>query len=186
MQRFIVSVFGAGLVILALVATVVAAEPTPSPDTQVRARDAVPTILGLTHEQVMALRHDGLSLAQIAEKQDVDPQALVDALVSRWTERLEIRVANGALTEAQAATLRAELEVQARNMVFKTELGGMQGAAVGAGPGAGPGAGMGLGNGRGAMDRTGPAAANGSRANTMQRGANGICDGTGGPGPGRQ
>ncbi len=182
MQRFIVSVFGAGLVILALVATVVAAEPTPSPDTQVRARDAVPTILGLTHEQVMALRHDGLSLAQIAEKQDVDPQALVDALVNRWTERLEIRVANGALTGAQAATLRAELAVQARTMVFKTALGGMQGAAVGAGPDAR----MGYANGRGAMDRTGAAAANGSRGNAMHRGANGICDGTGAPGPGQR
>ena len=48
--------------------------------------------------EVQALRHDGLSLAQIAEKKKVDPQKLVDALAARWTSRIDARVANGALT----------------------------------------------------------------------------------------
>jgi hypothetical protein len=185
MQRIIVSMVGAGLVILALAATVVAADPTPTPDPGVRARDTIPVVLGLTHEQVMAMRQDGRSLAQIAEAQNVDPQALVDVLVARWTERLQARVAVGTMTEEQAATFRAQLETQARDLVYKVTLGGMQGAAVGAGPGAGTGNGAmtRAGNGNGAMTRAGNGngamtrAGNGNGA--MTRAGNGICEGSG-------
>ena len=185
MKKLIVSSLGAGLVALALAATALAADPTPSPSpgTQLRDRDMIPTLLGLTHEQVQELRHDGQSLAQIAERQKVDPQVLIDALTARWTERIEVRLANGAITAAQAATLRAQVEVQARNAVYKTTLGGMHGAAVGAGPkGAGNGMGYGMGNGAGPM--------NGSRmGNGVGRGAGngtGTCDGTGPHGQGQR
>lgn len=176
MKRIIVSMFGAGLVILALAATAVAAEPTatPSPSPQVRARETIPAILGLTHEQVMALRQDGKSLAQIAEQQQVDPQVLVDTLMAQWTARIEVRVTNGALTQDEATALKAQLETRARDMVYKTTLGGMQGAAVGAGPGAGAGMGMGHGQGQGnGFGRMG--GGNGA----TNRAANGTCTGTG-------
>jgi len=147
MKKLILSSAVAGLAILTLVATVAAADPTPTPTPardQVRAGDVIPAILGLTQQQIIDLRHDGLSLAQIAERQKVDPQKLVDALVARWTERIEARLANGALTSTQAAQLRTQVELRARDMVHKTALGGMRGAAVGAGPrnGAGPGNGQ--------------------------------------------
>ena len=179
MQRIIGSIFGAGLVILALVATVSAAEPTATPDARLRAQDTIPALLGLTHDELMALRHDGQSLAQIAEARDVEPQVLIDALVARWEARLTVRVGNGALTEAEAATLRTQLETQARNQVFATTLGGMRGAAVGAGPG-GAGHGAGPGNGPGAGGRMGQGAGGmGQGAGMRQRAADGTCTGNG-------
>jgi prolyl-tRNA editing enzyme YbaK/EbsC (Cys-tRNA(Pro) deacylase) len=124
----------------------------------------------LTQAQVQALRHDGQSLAQIAVKQKVDPQRLIDALVARWTSRIDVRVTNGALTADAATKLKAEVQTQARSMVNQVTLGGMQGAAVGAGPRNGAGRGAGMANGTGAR---------GVGAGT------GTCDGTGPNGAGR-
>ena len=109
------------------------------------------------------------SLAQIAERQKVDPQKLVDALVAQWSARIDARLAAGALTADQAKTLKANVAVQAKAMVYQTTMGGMRGAAVGAGPNGtmrgmgGPGwapAGM-AGAGRGGMMR-GAGAGNGT------------------------
>ena len=165
MKKLSLSLGGAALVLLVLAGGVVAADPTASPGTQVRARDTIPTILGLTQAEVTALRHEGLSLAQIAERQKVDPQQLVDALKAQWIERIDARVAVGAITAATAVTLKAQVETQAKDMVYKMTIGGMRGAAVGAGPtGAGSmGAGRGMGgwargNGVRPCDGTGPAA----------------------------
>lgn len=176
MKRLSISLAIAGIAILAVVATVAAASPAPSttPATdQVRARDTIPTILGLSQAQVMDLRHDGLTLAQIAERQQVDPQALVNALTAQWTERIEARVANGTLSTADAEGLKAQVAVQAKAMVNQATVGGMRGAAVGAGPtaavgghqGAGIGAGMGAGAGMGYRNGAGA--------------GDGVCDGTG-------
>ncbi len=170
MKKLILSFGGASLAILMLVGAVAAVGPRSGPaGDQVRDRGEVPTILGLTEAQVMELRQDGLSLAQIAERQNVDPEKLVEALKVQFAERLEVRVANGAITADRATELRSQLEVQARNMVYKTTIGGMQGAAVGAGPAAGSmhGAGTGVAGGRmGAGPGAGGA-------------GTGICDGTG-------
>ena len=126
-------------------------------------------ILGLTDAQVMAFRQQGLSLAQIAEQQKVDPQKLVDALAAQWSVRIDARLAVGALTADQAKTLKDNVVVQAKAMVYQTALGGMRGAAVGAGPngtnrgmGGGAGMGAGAGAGRGGMMRGG----NGAGAGT--------------------
>jgi hypothetical protein len=171
MWKQILGAAGAGLASLVFAATVVAAGPTPTPSpATTQARDTVPAVLGLTQAQVQALRHDGLSLAQIADKQKVDPQRLVDALVARWTSRIDARVANGALTGDEATKLKAEVQTQARSMVNQVTLGGMQGAAVGAGPRSGAGRGAGM--------------ANGTGARLMGTGT-GTCDGTGPNGAGR-
>ena len=171
MWKQILVAAGAGLASLVFAATVVAAGPTPTPSpATTQARDTVPAVLGLTQAQVQALRHDGLSLAQIADKQNVDPQRLVDALVARWTSRIDARVANGALTGDEATKLKAEVQTQAKSMVNKVTLDGMQGAAVGAGPRNGAAAGSGVGNGPGAR---------GAGSGT------GSCDGTGPQGAGR-
>ena len=109
----------------------------------------------------MTLRQQGLSLAQIAARQNVDPQKLIDALVVQWSARIDARLAGGAITADQAKTLKADLAVQAKAMVNQTALGGMRGGAVGAGPngtmrgmaGAGKGNGAMSGAGRGGMMR---------------------------------
>jgi hypothetical protein len=160
-RRFTFAAAGALLGVVALAATVAAAGPMAGGGTA--AADA----LKLTREQVTELRQDGLSLAQIAERQGVSVASVVDALVARWTERIQARVENGALTDVEATALTERVREQAEAMVQQTAAGGMHGAAVGAGPANG-GTGGGVGPGpRGTGDGTG------------------TCDGTGPHGPGR-
>ena len=167
MKRLTITLAVAALVAFAFVATVTAADPTPTPARdQVRPHDTVATILGLTQAQIQDLRQDGLTLAQIAERQKVDPQKLIDALVEQWAIRIDARVANGGLTAADATTLKTQLALRARAMVYQAPTGGMRGVAVGAGPGAMGGNSMGMHQGAGA--------------------ANGTCDGAGPHGPGAQ
>jgi hypothetical protein len=162
MKRIGLSLSVAGLAILVLAATVSAAGPRNQAGDQVQARGTLAAILGLTQAEVMELRQDGLTLAQIADKQDVDPQELIDALVAQWSARIDARVANGALTDAEAVELKAQLAVKAKAMVNQAAPGGMRGSAVGAGPGAMGGRGYGAGgngaggNGTGVCDGSGP------------------------------
>ena len=95
--------------------------------------ESVAEELGLTPDRIRELRHEGLSLADIAAQQDVDPERLVEALVARWNERIQVRVEHGALSEPEATALRNQLEARARDLVFRVMPGGMRGAAVGAG-----------------------------------------------------
>lgn len=175
MKRLTISLTIAAFTILAVVATVSAASPAPTqaPD-QVRARDTITTILGLSQAEVMDLRQDGLTLVQIAERQKVDPQKLIDALVAQWSARIDIRVSNSALSAAEATTLKTQLAVQAKAMVNQATLGGMRGAAVGAGrdamgaAGMGRGSGMGHGAGMGNPGGTGSGTCDGTEANGFQ------------------
>ncbi len=185
MKTLALPIAGAGLALLLAAGAASAAGPS-SPATPVTAAQVsttapaattvpattgtVAAILGLTDAQVLALRQQGLSLAQIAERQKVDPQKLIDALVAQWSIRIDARVTAGAITTAQAKTLKANLAAQAKAMVYQVALGGMRGAAVGAGPngtvrrmggGAGMGAGGAMGAGRGGMMR-GAGAGNGT------------------------
>ena len=156
MKKLLIAFGGAALVVIALAGGVIAASPQPTPaGDQVRDRDTIPTILGLTQAEVMALRHDGLSLAQIAERQKIDPQKVIDALKAQWIERIDARVANGAITASDATTLKAQVDLRAKDMVDKVPMGGMRGVAVGAGP-TGMGRGMGGGGGAGTCDGSGP------------------------------
>ncbi len=148
MRKLILSIVGAAFVGLMLVATAAAAGPNGSGAGQ---GSVVPSILGLTQAQVRELRQDGLSLAQIAERQKVDPQKLVDALAARWTERIDARVTAGALSTSEATQLKSQVELRAKDMVNRATSGGMGGVAVGAGNGR-----MGGGSGSGSCDGTGP------------------------------
>ena len=156
MKKLLISFGGAALVVIALAGGVVAASPHPtSAGDQLRDRATIPTILGLTQAEVTALRHDGLSLAQIAERQKVDPQKLVDALKAQWIERIDARVAIGAINASEATALKAQVDLRAKDMVYKVTTGGMRGVAVGAGP-TGMGRGMGGAAGTGTCDGSGP------------------------------
>ena len=89
----------------------------------------------------MDLRPDGLSLAQIAERQKVHLQKVVDALKARWMARIDVRVARSALTATAATELKVQVDLRARDVLYKVTTGGLRGVAVGAGP-AGAGRGM--------------------------------------------
>lgn len=162
MRQILIATGAAALIALMAVASVAAAGPAGragAPAVGART-DVVAPILKLTQAQVQELRQDGLSLAQIAERQKVAPQKLIDALVAQWTTRIEARVQAGSLTADQATALRTQLATRAKDMVYRTTLGGMQGAAVGAGPNAAQAAGRGMSAGRGAG--AGPNAAQGA------------------------
>jgi hypothetical protein len=169
-KRFALAGVAAMLGALALAATAAAGGPMNGQGAAQPAADA----LKLTRDQVMELRQDGLSLAQIAEQQGVSTSGVVDALAARWTERIALRAENGALSEEQAAALQEQVREHAEAMVQQTDMSGMHGAAIGAGPAnpngaaAGDGVGSGVGPGpRGTGDGTGE------------------CDGTGPHGAGR-
>ncbi|MGY1712674.1 hypothetical protein ACI8AC_24500 [Geodermatophilus sp. SYSU D00758] len=66
--------------------------------------------LGMSTEELQdALSEPGTSLADVAEQQGVDTQAVVDALVARAQARIDEAVAAGSLSEEQAAELRERL-----------------------------------------------------------------------------
>jgi hypothetical protein len=191
MKSLAIPITGAGLVLLLAAGAVAAASPAPTTPVTIApaattapaatpgpatATGTIAAILGLTDAQVMELRRQGLSLAQIAEREKVDPQRLVDALVAQWSARVDARLAAGAITADQATTLKANVAIRAKAMVYEVTLGGMRGAAIGAGPngvmrGMGGDAGMGAGAGRGGMKA-------GAGRGGMMRGAaagNGTC-----------
>jgi hypothetical protein len=207
MKHFALPVAGAGLVLLLAAGAAAAASPAPvtpgwtpapvvapapvaaptpwvAPSPVVAPAPAATTgtiavILGLTDAEVQALRQQGLSLAQIAERQKVDPQRLIDALVAQWSVRIDARLGVGALSADEAKALKDNLATQAAAMVNQATLGGMRGAAVGAGPN-GTARGMGRGGAGGGAANGG--AANGGPANGGGRGgmrgsgaANGTC-----------
>ena len=181
MKRLLLATGGALLIALTVVASVAAADPTRQRD-----RDTLAGVLGLNQSQIMAQRHDGLSLAQIAARQGVATERVVDALEARWEARIQARADNGALTAAEAAQLRSRVEAQAQAMVQRTSPGGMQGAAVGADNGNGPAAGNGNGYGPGDGSGDGDHPADGTGNGPGPHGdGDGDCDGTGPHGAGQ-
>lgn len=65
--------------------------------------------LGLGFEEVMSALRDGHTLAELAETNGDDPQAIVDALVADAQERLDRLVESGRLEAAAAAERLAEV-----------------------------------------------------------------------------
>jgi hypothetical protein len=153
MKKLWMAIGGAALIGVAMTATVLAA----GPNGPAGVGGTIADLLGLSRDEVRDLRQDGLSLADISARQDVDPDVLVDALAARLNERIQARVEAGALSPDEATQLRSQVETRAREMVEATEPGGMQGAAVGAGPGRMGGNAPGGGQfGDGTCDGTGP------------------------------
>lgn len=66
--------------------------------------------LGLTEDELRTAAQDGLTLAQLAEREDVDPSVVLDAMVAAGEAHLAEDVAEGDLTQAQADAKAAELE----------------------------------------------------------------------------
>ncbi len=83
--------------------------------------EAVSDVLGLSGEEIRTRLADGQSLADVAEAEGVEVQALVDAIVSAGQDRLDQAVANGRLTEdagAQRAEMLAERAADAVERTF--------------------------------------------------------------------
>lgn len=79
---------------------------------------AAATALGMTEEELRtALAVDGTSLAEVAEAQDVEVDALVEALVQAEQERIAQSVEDGRTTQAEADERLADLEARVTERV---------------------------------------------------------------------
>ncbi len=83
--------------------------------------DAVAEALGLEADEIKAELEAGSTLAEIAEANDVDPETLVDAMVAAATERVEEKVADGDLTEEEAAEKLAAKADRIEDKVFGSD-----------------------------------------------------------------
>lgn len=102
--------------------------------------EAVRDLLGLTAGEIQTMRHQGMSLVQIAATKGVTQQQLVDAIVAQRQAAIQARVTDGTLTQEQANVMLQEMEqnvVQAvtRTTVGQPEWAGTNGLGLGAGNG---------------------------------------------------
>ncbi len=82
--------------------------------------EAIAELLGLSTDEVKAEIEAGNTLADIAEANGVDPQVLVDQLVADATERVEAKVEEGAISEADAEEKLAAVTERAEDRVNNT------------------------------------------------------------------
>lgn len=73
------------------------------------ALSAAAEAIGITQDELRTRMQDGDTLAEVAQANDVEPEAVVDALVAESNTRIDQAVTEGDLTEEQATELRAEL-----------------------------------------------------------------------------
>ncbi|HEY7565602.1 MAG TPA: hypothetical protein VIA81_11815, partial [Acidimicrobiia bacterium] len=62
--------------------------------------------IGIEVADLRSALRDGQSIAEVANANGVDPQAVIDALVAAFNVKIDEAVANGRLTEDQAAELK--------------------------------------------------------------------------------
>lgn len=101
--------------------------------------EEVAEALGLTTDELRTRLRDGESLADVAEAEGVDVQAVVDAIVAGHQVRLDEAVADGRITQEQADERAADLEEHAEAIVEGTFEGRMGGHRPGMGMGMGMG-----------------------------------------------
>jgi hypothetical protein len=79
--------------------------------------DAAADALGITEDELRTALQDGQSIAEVAAANDIDVQTVIDALVADATAHIDEEVAEGDLTEEEAATRKANLVERITAMV---------------------------------------------------------------------
>jgi predicted DNA-binding protein (UPF0251 family) len=85
--------------------------------------EAVGELLGLTPEEIHALRYEGKSLAEIAAAQGVSEDELVAAILAARQEVVQQRVEAGTLTQEQADQMLGVMAQNLHQAVNRTTLG---------------------------------------------------------------
>ncbi len=80
-------------------------------------------LLGLSSEEILQQRQEGLSLAEIAASQGIDESTLIEALVAPLKERLQERVAEGTTTQEQADQMLERATEQATQAINRSGFG---------------------------------------------------------------
>jgi len=109
--------------------------------------DTLADTLGLTADEVSAALAEGQSIADLAEAQGVDLQTVIDALVAAATERIDQEVADGRLTDDEAAEQVASLSERVTRLVDQPGGSGGMGQRRMPGNNGGPGGGGDMGPG---------------------------------------
>lgn len=73
--------------------------------------------IGIEKRDLVAGLKDGQSIAQIAEANGVDPQAVVDALVAKGNAKVDEALADGKIDEERAATAKEKMPERAQKIV---------------------------------------------------------------------
>lgn len=103
--------------------------------------DVAADVIGITEADLLAALRDGSTLAEVAEANGVEPQAVIDALVAAATEAIDAAVEAGDLDADRAEQMKAGL---VERITERVQEGGLHhGPGRGPGHGRGPGAGMG-------------------------------------------
>jgi len=100
--------------------------------------DAAAVYIGVDEAALVAARHDGDSLSQVATAHGKTVAGLEQALVKAFKANLDEAVSAGRLTEAQAALALERFQAQVSTVVTRTAVGPMNGAGRGMGLGLGP------------------------------------------------
>jgi len=85
--------------------------------------EAVSDLLGLTHEEMETLRHEGKSLVEIAAAQGIDEDTLVEVIMATKRDVLQQRVADDTLTAERVENMLQQMEQRTRQAVNRTETG---------------------------------------------------------------
>ncbi|MCL4292609.1 MAG: hypothetical protein KJ056_06210, partial [Acidimicrobiia bacterium] len=73
--------------------------------------------IGISHDDLVAALRDGSSIADVAEKNGVDPSKVVDALVADATTRIDAAVEDGKIPEERAARIKERLPERMQKLV---------------------------------------------------------------------
>lgn len=93
--------------------------------------EALSNLLGLTTEQIQALRHEGESLVQIAATKGISQQQLVDVIMAERKAVIQQMVTAGTLTQEQANTMLQQIEQNIIRAVNRTAIGRPEWAGAG-------------------------------------------------------
>ncbi len=132
-----------------------AAGPTPTPNAQAYCGlgggfrfggavvdEVVTKLLGMTQDEIHALRLQGKSLVQIAATKNITEKQLVDAIMAYKKTQVQAKVTAKTLTQDQANLILQRMQETITQAVNRTTVGPMGGAGAGCGQrggGTGPG-----------------------------------------------
>jgi hypothetical protein len=85
--------------------------------------ETVSELLDLTPDEICELRQEGMSLAEIAEEQDVSLDELVDAILAERIEAVEAMVDDGTINEEQAELMIERMTERIELTVTRTATG---------------------------------------------------------------
>jgi len=85
--------------------------------------EIVGDLLGLTHEEIEAQRHEGKSMVEIAAAQGVTEDTLVEAILAAKKEAIQEKVEAGILTQEQSDRMFQQMEQRTIEAVNRTTVG---------------------------------------------------------------